>query len=663
MKSHTEHLIEQLITLHYFELQDFVISPNDEEVLLIYGNTDLPHDEYAYEERNRSIWKLNITNGTFIPLTDPKDDAHHPVYSSSGDKIAYLSRQSGQKELWSMDHQGKKQKQLTNSSFPGRDPFTDISIQWSANGRYIAYTVHPKGSFYGNILTIQNEAKQSTEIKIDRGETSHQENWNQARGIFRSSLYLYDTVAGINKRIIHERNQSLMIHDWYGDESLLISQGTSLIKLHLETGNEKVLYDDSITLLKVMNEDIFVVLFDGERLQTGYIYQKELVNKKEIELTNDGLLTIHNCSKDGRKIFFTDQQGLSNILYQADLTTGEITQLTATGNTVHEFLTCPALCQTFHQTDEILFPYSSPERPVELWKVGESLTLEQVSDVLAEKTPTNLPQTKIIRYESNGFEIESLLVLPVDYEVGKKYPTLIYLHGGPEDCIRANFTELISGRAESCAHLMAAHGYIVFMPNFRGSLGYGNSFLNELGNYQLMQAPYEDIMTGVDYLLDQGIAHENHLGIYGSSFGAILTAWTLAHTDRFKGAIGMVGTYDLLQDARSHNHSFHSISENRSAGTIPNDHWIRPDVYQKISPMEHYDKINTPLLFIETGAECESNQSEARPLFHALMARGVQSELIYYPEAYHNGGWNDQYKSDYMNRILSWFDDHLRSNP
>src|SRR5699024_7653241 len=192
-------------------------------------------------------------------------------------------------------------------------------------------------------------------------------------------------------------------------------QGTSLIKLHLETGNKKVLYDDSITLLKVMNEDIFVVLFDGERLQTGYIYQKELVNKKEIELTNDGLLTIHNFSKDGRKIFFTDQQGLSNILYQADLTTGEITQLTATGNTVHEFLTCPALCQTFHQTDEILFPYSSPERPVELWKVGESLTLEQVSDVLAEKTPTNLPQTKIIRYESNGFEIESLLVLPVDY--------------------------------------------------------------------------------------------------------------------------------------------------------------------------------------------------------------------------------------------------------
>src|SRR5699024_12196647 len=110
-----EKLLNKLIDLHYFELQEFVIAPNDKEVLLVFGNCDMPHDEYAYEERNRSIWKFHIESGDIVQLTSPKDDANTPSWSPDGLKITYLSRESGKKELWLMDQNSENKQQLITS--------------------------------------------------------------------------------------------------------------------------------------------------------------------------------------------------------------------------------------------------------------------------------------------------------------------------------------------------------------------------------------------------------------------------------------------------------------------------------------------------------------------------------------------------------------------
>jgi dipeptidyl aminopeptidase/acylaminoacyl peptidase len=157
---------------------------------------------------------------------------------------------------------------------------------------------------------------------------------------------------------------------------------------------------------------------------------------------------------------------------------------------------------------------------------------------------------RVVRYDSDGWSIEALLVLPPEYDPGKTYPTLTYLHGGPEACSTANFTELISARAQSVAHWLAAHGYAVFIPNFRGSSGYGEEFKNELGDFRLLRTPYADVMAGVDYLITERIANPDALGVYGSSFGGWLTAWTITQTDRFKCAAPAVGVYDVLSSDR-----------------------------------------------------------------------------------------------------------------
>jgi dipeptidyl aminopeptidase/acylaminoacyl peptidase len=299
-----------------------------------------------------------------------------------------------------------------------------------------------------------------------------------------------------------------------------------------------------------------------------------------------------------------------------------------------------------------------------VWKFDSIDKPKKISNITSEYTPTDLPRVETIHYTSNGWDIESLLVLPKDYDSTKTYPTLVYLHGGPESCVTANFTELISARTQSAAYFLAEHGYAVLLPNFRGSSGYGDAFEYELANYKIMQSPYEDVLAGVDYLINEGIADKDKLGIYGSSFGAWLTAWSISRTQRFKGAVGAVGIYDTLQRDRYGGATpTHASRKNRSEGTIPKDLWFQPDVYKEMSPMENFETINTPMLFIETGAERRLNGSCARPLFNGLLARGIKTNLVYYPKAFHNGGWNDEYKKDYMQRLVAWFDHCLKEEP
>jgi len=304
----------------------------------------------------------------------------------------------------------------------------------------------------------------------------------------------------------------------------------------------------------------------------------------------------------------------------------------------------------------LFFHTATRNDPTELYVLNNS-EMKKISNFSQTDLPLKIPQVKVIKYNSSGWDIESLLVMPADYEPGHKYPTLIYLHGGPEHYVEASFTELISARAESAAHLLACNGYIVLLPNFRGSEGYGEEFLDQLGNYQMFRAPYNDVMAAVNQLIQNGIADPDKLGIYGSSYGAMLTAWTLSQTNCFKGAVSAVGVYDTLHSDRSNGTAFHAYSEfaNRLGNADPHAMWNNPEVYKVLDSIENISKMNTPLLLMETSAERENGEN-ARILFNGLRYFGVESYLVYYPKAFHNGGWNDEYKKDYMLRLLAWFD-------
>lgn len=655
IQEEVEKLLNKLIKLHYFEIQEFAVAPNDQEILIVLGNEDMPYEQYMYDECNRSIWKCTIDTGSVVQLTLPVEDTFAPSWSPDSQRISYISRASGKKEIWVMDQDGSNKRQLTSSKHSGKDPFNSAETKWSPDGRMIAYTVQSNGSFYGLWNPFIKTQEGSTQIQVEKGENKLQLAEQQARATFTSSLYMINPETGENKLIAPNSERAYFIITWC-EERLLVRTGSKLLKINPYTLHVEQLYDGHLDLIKALDSTLLLARIREKHLEIGYIQENDFIIKREVPIIGHDLITLHTWANDGSQLFFSSQEGLSNIFYSVNAHTGEINALTEKGKTVQD-PACMATAQSFYKKESILFPYSDPHNPIELWEATTSGETRKVTNLSNGIHPESLPKVEIIKYVSHGWEIESLLVYPKDYDSTKTYPTLIYLHGGPEEgYIRANFSELMSGRAESAAYFLAEQGYAILLPNFRGSSGYGEAFEYELSDYKLMQAPYEDAIAGVNYLINAGIANPEKLGIYGTSFGAHLTAWTISQTTRFKGAIGTVGEYDSLQTDRYMNSSFHSILENRSKGTSPNDLWFEPDVYKKFSPMEHFEKIMTPMLFIETSAERELNGSSSRTLFNALITRDIKTNLVYYPKAFHNGGWNDAYKKDYMKRVVAWFD-------
>ncbi len=293
--------------------------------------------------------------------------------------------------------------------------------------------------------------------------------------------------------------------------------------------------------------------------------------------------------------------------------------------------------------DDILRAHDSEDVDLREWLCGEGR-----------------PQVEVIRYKSDGWDIEAILVLPAHWQRGTALPTLTYLHGGPECRNSLTLKDLTSARGESAALFLASYGYAVFLPNFRGSAGYGQPFMDELQDYQLMKKPFRDVIAGIDMLIEQGVADADRLGIYGCSYGAQLAAWAIAQTSRFRASVLSIGRYDTLVHDRCSGQAFHSLKPNRQGNSGPLDMWLRPEVYRELSPMQHVSAIRTPALIIETGAERKDLQ--ARMLFNALQALGVASYWVYYPDAFHNGRWSDLYKRDYMARLLAWWDHLLKGS-
>ena len=125
-------------------------------------------------------------------------------------------------------------------------------------------------------------------------------------------------------------------------------------------------------------------------------------------------------------------------------------------------------------------------------------------------------------------EIEGIVVKPAGFQTGRKYPLVVRPHGGPHGAVRLRFS--------ADYQVYASHGYVVFAPNFRGSSGYGQPFLDaDRGN--LGGKDYLDLMSGVDHLISQGYVDPDRLTITGTSYGGFMTAWTVGHTDRFKAAM------------------------------------------------------------------------------------------------------------------------------
>lgn len=294
----------------------------------------------------------------------------------------------------------------------------------------------------------------------------------------------------------------------------------------------------------------------------------------------------------------------------------------------------------------VAYTYTRPEHPADVAIVSRD-RLQQLTALNDDLLPyRKLAGTREVWWKSShdARDIQGWIVTPPDFDPEKRYPLLVENHGGPI----SNYGERFSPEIQ----LYAAAGYVVFLPNPRGSTGYGEEFGNLLyHNYP--GDDYDDIMSGIDALIEQGKIEPQELYVTGGSAGGIMSAWMIGKSDRFRAAAVIKPVMNWYSKTLNADNWFWYY-ETR----IPGTPWTNPDDYLRFSPISLVGNVSTPTLVLVGLDDLRTPPSQAKQLYHALKYRRIPTVLVELPGASHNIANRPSQMIDKVRHILAWFESY-----
>lgn len=232
---------------------------------------------------------------------------------------------------------------------------------------------------------------------------------------------------------------------------------------------------------------------------------------------------------------------------------------------------------------------------------------------------------EVVRWKSrDGMEIEGVVIYPVGYQPGRRYPTVALIHGGPSGVWDQSF----AANWYNPAQVYAGKGWVAFLPNPRGSSGYGEKFL-AANHRDWGQGDYQDIQTGLDYLVGRGIADPERMAQGGWSYGGFMTAWTLTQTNRFKAVMvgaGLTNMYSMYST-----NDLQMVLEDYFGG----EPWDDEAAYRRASAMTFIKQARTPTLILHGKEDTRVPIGQAQELYMGLLKNDVPVELVFYPREPH----------------------------
>lgn len=297
--------------------------------------------------------------------------------------------------------------------------------------------------------------------------------------------------------------------------------------------------------------------------------------------------------------------------------------------------------------------HDTPEHPGDVWlRTDGREPMRQLSKLNPEVEGLALGKVETVRWTStDGVEIEGLVVYPTDYHEGHRYPTILQVHGGPESAHTRGFIADWSNNP----HVYAGSGYVTFLPNFRSSSNYGARFAHGAGanSAALEDGVFGDLMTGLDYLVQRGVADPERLAVKGWSYGGYSTSWIIGHTDRFKVAAYGAGDTNLVSyyGTAVINPGFDMMNE------APYGNFAR---WIERSPLMSVARVKTPCLIFQGEKDQIVPLGQSQEFYKALKAFKVPTRLVVYPDQPH-GLSVPSYQRDKMQREFEWIDKYLKT--
>jgi dipeptidyl aminopeptidase/acylaminoacyl peptidase len=345
-------------------------------------------------------------------------------------------------------------------------------------------------------------------------------------------------------------------------------------------------------------------------------------------------------SRDGKTIYFSTNILQANEVFAVDVASGAVKQITKRGGST-------GITEISRDGKTVVGTTTSSQQPAQIYTSNLAFTtIKPVTDHNSWLKDYSLAQSEIVKWKStDGTEVEGVLTKPVGHTSGK-VPFLLNPHGGPTGASLNSWSGTVQ--------VLAANGFAVLQPNFRGSTGKGLAFAQANKN-TWGKGDFEDCMTGVDAVIAAGIADPDRLGAFGWSYGGYMTFWILTQTDRFKAVspgAGLTNIYSMYSqnDIQRYLRWFYSDK-------AP---WDATDLYWDRSPMKYIKNVKTPTMIMHGQVDTRVPLAQAQEFYMALKEMKVPVEFVVYPREGH--GFNEpRHNLDRVRRYVRFFAKYLNA--
>jgi len=295
----------------------------------------------------------------------------------------------------------------------------------------------------------------------------------------------------------------------------------------------------------------------------------------------------------------------------------------------------------------IAYAGSSFRQTAEVW-VLEGKRHQALTNTNPQVAGWNLGAGREVSWTSttDGKTIHGVLITPPGYVNGTPTKTVVQIHGGPEWAWWSGW----HGSWHEWAQLLASHGYVVFMPNPRGSDGQGTAFARA-AREDWGGGDFQDVLDGVDLLIKQRITDPAKLGIGGWSYGGFMSTWAITHSERFKAAVVGAAVVDLASMGLT------TDTPDFITGYF-GDNFANHALYDEHSPIRSLHRAKAPTLVLHGELDARVPVDQGEQVYVGLREMGGKVEMVRYPREPH---WLREYEhhKDVLTRVLAWFDEHL----
>jgi len=630
------------------------LSPDGRQVVFNRNSMDVMKDRHTSR-----LWIINADGSDNVPLTGRDVSESSATWSPDGSRIAFTSATANGAEIHVYWLESGKTARLTQLD---RSP---SGLSWSPAGDQIAFSMlvpedppvlvsppdMPKGAEWADAPRV------TTRLKYERDGSGYIETGY-------NHYFVVPAVGGSPRQITSGTFHHTGIPQWSaGGESLIFSgnrnddweheyANSEIYRVSIKSGDVVALTDrngpDESPAVSPDGRKIAYLSFEDKvrtyQVSKLYVMNADGSNKQELLSDLDRSVSGLVWNKNGDGVFFQyDDHGDTKIGFTTLTGKSRVIATNLGGTTIGRpygggsFSVAPS--------GRIAYTHVTPYRPAELAVLDRRKTEPSVITSFNEDLLDwrELGQVEEIWYKSSvdGRDVQGWLVKPPGFDPELDYPLLVENHGGPISNYGPRFSPEIQ--------LYAAAGYIVFYPNPRGSTGYGEEFGDLLYN-NYPGDDYQDVMDGVDTLIESGLASEERLYVTGGSAGGIMTAWIVGKNSRFRAAAVIKPIMNWMSKTLTADNYY-----NYANYRYPGQPWENIEGYMKFSPISLIGNVETPTLLMVGTADMRTPISEAKQMYNALKIRGIDTALVEVPGAPHHIAGRPSQLITKVDHILAWF--------